>query len=128
LNLTGTLNFLIGVLEVIRMKRSILLLSLFLTACTQDDDRQLGADIILTNARVYSMRWEEPDLDGTLSSEAPNNGEWQPDANAVVIRNSTITFVGETSEALNYQGENTQIIDLAGATILPGLVDSHTHV
>lgn len=128
MNLTGTLNFLIGVLEVIRMKRSILLLSLFLTACTQDDDRQLGADIILTNARVYSMRWEEPDLDGTLSSEAPNNGEWQPDANAVVIRNSTITFVGETSEALNYQGENTQIIDLAGATILPGLVDSHTHV
>ena len=112
-----------------KMNRSILLLlSFFLTACTQEDDRQLGADMILTNARVYSMRWDEPDLDGTLSSEAPNNGEWQPDANAVVIRNSKIVFVGKTTKALTYQGENTQIIDLAGATVLPGLVDSHTHV
>ena len=69
MKLTGTLNFLIGVLEVKKINRSILLLlSFFLTACTQEDDRQLGADIILTNARVYSMRWDEPDLDGTLSS------------------------------------------------------------
>ena len=84
--------------------------------------------MILTNARVYTMRWDEPDSNGTLSSKAPNNEGWRPDANAVVIQNSKIKFVGQTTKALSYKGEKTQIIDLAGATVLPGLVDSHTHV
>ena len=109
-------------------KSILLLFGLIITGCIQNEGTQLGADIILTNARVYTMRWDEPDSNGTLSSKAPNNEGWRPDANAVVIQNSKIKFVGQTTKALSYKGEKTQIIDLAGATVLPGLVDSHTHV
>jgi len=109
-------------------KSILLLFGFIITGCIQNEGTQLGADIILTNARVYTMRWDEPDSNGTLSSKAPNNEGWRPDANAVVIQNSKIKFVGQTTKALSYKGEKTQIIDLAGATVLPGLVDSHTHV
>jgi predicted amidohydrolase YtcJ len=109
-------------------KSILLLFGLIITGCSQNEGTQLGADMILTNARVYTMRWDEPDSNGTLSSKAPNNEGWRPDANAVVIQNSKIKFVGQTTKALSYKGEKTQIIDLAGATVLPGLVDSHTHV
>lgn len=109
-------------------KSILLLFGLIITGCIQNEGTQLGADMILTNARVYTMRWDEPDSNGTLSSKAPNNEGWRPDANAVVIQNSKIKFVGQTTKALSYKGEKTQIIDLAGATVLPGLVDSHTHV
>ena len=109
-------------------KSILLLFGLIITGCSQKEGTQLGADMILTNARVYTMRWDEPDSNGTLSSKAPNNEGWRPDANAVVIQNSKIKFVGQTTKALSYKGEKTQIIDLAGATVLPGLVDSHTHV
>ena len=37
-------------------------------------------------------------------------------------------FVGSTREAMEYRGESSRVIDLAGATVIPGLVDSHTHV
>ena len=74
------------------------------------------------------MQWQEPSIEGELSPEAPNNEGWRPDAEAIVIKNNLITYVGKTREALNYQSDETRIIDLAGATIIPGLVDSHTHI
>lgn len=88
-----------------------------------------GASLILTNARVYTLAWEEPDGDGTVSPTAPRdeNG-WHPDAQAVVIRDGKILFVGDNENAMGYHDATSRIIDLAGATVIPGLVDSHTHV
>jgi predicted amidohydrolase YtcJ len=86
-------------------KSILLLFGLIITGCSQNEGTQLGADMILTNARVYTMRWDEPDSNGTLSSKAPNNEGWRPDANAVVIQNSKIKFVGQTTKALSYKGE-----------------------
>ena len=88
-----------------------------------------GANLILTNARVYTLNWDEPALDGTLMPDAPHNdGGWYPDADAVVTQGGEILFVGSTREAMEYQGDSSRVIDLAGATVIPGLVDSHTHV
>jgi len=88
-----------------------------------------GADLILTNARVYTLDWDEPASDGTVMGNAPHDvGGWHPDADAVVTRGGEILFVGSTREAMEYQGESSRVIDLAGATVIPGLVDSHTHV
>ncbi|MDX1482022.1 MAG: amidohydrolase family protein [Woeseiaceae bacterium] len=102
-----------------------------LAACSSESEQQLaaeGADLILTNGRVYTMRWEEPAPDGTLAEAAPKNGSWKPDADAVAIKGDEVVFVGETSEAMSLRGDATRVVDLAGATVLPGLVDSHTHV
>jgi len=88
-----------------------------------------GADLILTNARVYTLNWDEPTLDGEPGSDAPvTDTGWQPDADAVVTTGGEITFVGSTRDAMEYAGTSSRIVDLAGATVIPGLVDSHTHV
>lgn len=108
------------------------LLLVVLTACSPDPEAVSeagGADLILTNGRVYTLNWDEPSPDGTLNADAPvNDTGWYPDAEAVVTRGGEILFVGDTSEALEYRGESTRVVDLAGATVVPGLVDSHTHV
>ena len=87
------------------------------------------ADLIFFNARVYTMEWDDPAPDGTLSPDAPRGErQWHPDADAVVVTGGEITFVGNTAEAMKYQAESTRMADLAGATVIPGLVDSHTHL
>jgi predicted amidohydrolase YtcJ len=53
---------------------------------------------------------------------------WHPDAEAVAIRGDEIVFVGSAEEAERYRGAGTEVMDLDGATVLPGMVDSHTHV
>jgi predicted amidohydrolase YtcJ len=108
-------------------KISLFLLLTILSACSESIEEN-DADIILTNGRVYTMRWEAPRNDGTISDEAPIETDWTPDANAVVINGNKIGFVGSTPDALKLKGEKTRIIDLAGAVVIPGLVDSHTHV
>ncbi len=101
-----------------------------LGACTeQSNDESAGAELILVNARVYTLNWDEPAPDGTLQADAPREGSgWHPDADAVVVKNGAIEYVGTTREAMTYQGETSRVIDLAGATVTPGLIDSHTHV
>jgi len=89
-----------------------------------------AADLILTNARVYTLAWGEPAADGTPAEDAPvdANGSWHPDAEGVAIVDDTIAFVGDADGAEAYRGATTRVVDLGGATVLPGLVDSHTHV
>ena len=103
----------------------------FLAACSTDTNEPGadGANLILTNARVYTLDWSEPALDGTPGSGAPYDDKgWRPDADAVVVNGGKVTFVGSSTDALKFQGPITRVVDLAGATVIPGLVDSHTHV
>ena len=87
-----------------------------------------AADLILTDAHVYTLRWGEPALDGKPAPDAPTtNGTWRPDAAAVAIRDGKIIYVGSDKGALALRGKRTRVIDLNGATVIPGLVDSHTH-
>jgi predicted amidohydrolase YtcJ len=113
------------------MKQQIILIAcsaaMLLSSCAPEESKP--ADLILVNARVYTMDWDDPAPDGTLSTDAPHDErQWRPDADAVVVTGGEITFVGSTSDARKHQAESTRLIDLAGATVLPGLVDSHTHV
>jgi len=101
-------------------------------ACSQGPAGSSGSaagDLILVNARVYTLDWDDPAPDGTIMPGAPHDESgWHPDADAVVTRGGDIVFVGNTRDALGFKGEESRIIDLAGATVIPGLVDSHTHV
>ncbi|MEM7600170.1 MAG: amidohydrolase [Verrucomicrobiota bacterium] len=48
-------------------------------------------------------------------------------AEAFIVENGRFSFVGSTNEVLEKQPENATTIDAKGATIIPGLNDSHTH-
>jgi predicted amidohydrolase YtcJ len=46
---------------------------------------------------------------------------------AMAIRDGRILAVGRTDEILRLAGSGTERVDLAGKTVLPGLIDSHVH-
>ena len=52
----------------------------------------------------------------------------QPEAEAVVVVDGRIVMVGDYDEAETLAGSQMRRIDLAGATLLPGFFDSHSHV
>ncbi len=52
----------------------------------------------------------------------------QPAAQALAISDNKITKVGSNQEIQPFIGENTQVLDLEGRTVLPGLTDTHIHV
>jgi predicted amidohydrolase YtcJ len=51
-----------------------------------------------------------------------------PRAEAVAVKDGKILAVGNKDEVLRTRGEATQLVDLAGRTMLPGFVDAHGHV
>jgi predicted amidohydrolase YtcJ len=89
------------------MRRSLLaVVPWVLIACSSSEP----ADLILRNGTVYT---------GVATA---------PKAEAVAIRGREILFVGSNAEAAKLAGSNTRTIDLAGATVLPGLADAHYHL
>lgn len=48
-------------------------------------------------------------------------------AEAIVVKDGKITFVGSRDEAMKAAGENHQMINLEGKTLLPGFLDAHSH-
>lgn len=91
--------------------RTILLnlaLLLTLVGC-QNDDSSRAADLVLTNAYVYTV-----DEDRTV-------------AEAVAIRGNEIVYVGPATGVERYVGESTDVRDMNGAMLMPGLHDMHIH-
>jgi len=67
------------------------------------------ADLILRNGRFATL------------------AELRPTAEAVSIRAGRFSTVGSAADVLREQGPRTRVIDVRGATVIPGLNDSHTH-
>ncbi|MET0321749.1 MAG: amidohydrolase [Duganella sp.] len=51
-----------------------------------------------------------------------------PHAEAVAIKDGRFTHVGRANEIMALAGPNTQVIDLHGKRVLPGLIDNHCHI
>ena len=68
------------------------------------------ASIILINGRIATQ-------DGRRSF-----------ATAVAIKDGRFLTVGSDQEILAYRGATTQVIDVGGRTVIPGLNDSHLHI
>jgi predicted amidohydrolase YtcJ len=72
------------------------------------------------------------------ATDAPNlilhNGRFttldkrKPTAEAVAIGDGVFTAVGSNVEILVLAGDATQVIDLNGRSVLPGLIDNHLHI
>jgi len=63
-------------------------------------------------------------LDGNIITMNPE----MPLAQAVAVKNSRFSYVGDNQEARRYIGEKTQVLYLDGKTVLPGFIDTHAHV
>ena len=66
------------------------------------------ADLVVTNANIYTVNAK------------------QPRASALAVRQGLIQAVGD--DISRYIGPSTTLIDAHGATLIPGLIDSHGHV
>lgn len=105
------------------------LAALLATACSSSTPAPTPADLILTNARVYTMTWPDPSVEGVPAPGAPyGDGRWHPDAAAVAISGDRIVAVGTAADIETRRGASTTLVDLGGATLVPGLVDSHSHI
>ena len=86
------------------------------------------ADILITNASVYTLRWSEPAADGSPATDAPHDSlGWHADATTIAVRGDEIVYVGSATDGERFRGTSTHVIDLGGAVVLPGFVDAHTH-
>jgi predicted amidohydrolase YtcJ len=52
---------------------------------------------------------------------------WQPTAQAVAVRDGKIIYVGCNQAAMWLVGRNTNVVDLHGKMMMPGLEDGHMH-
>ncbi|MEX0281606.1 MAG: amidohydrolase [Arenibacterium sp.] len=68
------------------------------------------ADMVFTNASVLTMNDDNPT------------------AEAVAVTRNEITYVGTTAGARALIGEDTEVFDLGGDTLLPGFVSGHDHI
>ena len=85
------------------------LLFLALIAWSNVVAAQESADLILHNGKVVTV-----DAKDTI-------------AQAIAIGGGKILLVGDDGAALKLRGPKTEVIDLGGKTVLPGLIDSHVH-
>jgi hypothetical protein len=92
---------------------SALASALALAACSRQpagNSPVLAADLIITGGPIVTMEGDQPTT-----------------AEAIVVDDGRITFVGSKADALERQGDGTVLKDLAGRTLMPGFIDGHAH-
>jgi len=68
------------------------------------------ADLIVTGARVYTV------------------DDDRPIADALAVRGGRVLYVGSERGAMAFKGSATRVVEMAGRTIVPGIVDAHAHL
>ena len=71
---------------------------------------QAPADLVLTNGRIYTV----------------DNA--RPIVSALAVLGGRVVFVGSDAEAKVLASPSTRVMDLHGATVVPGIVDAHAHL
>ena len=92
------------------MHRLTATLALLAAAPLAAQPARAPADLIVTNARIYTV------------------DQARPMVAAMAVRDGRVLFTGSTSEALALRGTTTRVIDLGGRTVIPGMVDAHAHL
>jgi len=88
----------------------IMLAILFLLYNVATTDFIPSNDRIYTNGQILTMEEENP-LE-----------------HAMLVRQGKIVALGSTEQILQLHTQDTEVIDLQSKVILPGFIDSHTHV
>jgi len=67
------------------------------------------ADMVIHNGTIYTM------------------SDYNPIAETVIVKDGKIMNVGNQINYRSYIGEKTKILDLNGATMIPGFIEGHGH-
>ncbi|MBM7645595.1 putative amidohydrolase YtcJ [Scopulibacillus daqui] len=70
----------------------------------------MSADVVFINGEVITVDKQNRIVEG------------------VAVKDNRIVAVGSFQEVQDYIGEETEVIDLEGKTLLPGFIDSHVHL
>ena len=92
------------------MNRACLALLLVAAPLAEARAQAPAPDLIVTNARIYTV------------------DQNRPTAEAMSVRAGRIVAVGSSRLLLASRGSNTQILDLGGKTVIPGMIDAHVHL
>ena len=94
------------------MKLLLIVASLLLLTLIPAPQPVQTVDVVFKNGNVY-----------TANDKAPR-------AEAIAVKADRIVFVGSNADAEKYllQAKSMRVVDLKGATVLPGFTDSHQHL
>ncbi|MBT5288730.1 MAG: amidohydrolase [Flavobacterium sp.] len=94
------------------MKKIHIILLLFISFinCEKDNPQESSGSILYFNGDIITMEGNSPVY-----------------AEVLVVKNKKIQFVGSSEEATKIAGNNHQMINLKGKTLLPGFIDGHAH-
>src|SRR2546421_11125939 len=83
---------------------------------------------IIGRARWQDVRMPAPSADGAiLGATVHTLDDRRPSATAVAWRDGVLLAVGDDVDVRAHVGPGTDVIDGAGLTVVPGLVDTHIH-
>lgn len=83
----------------------------------------LTSVILINSCQLSPPRAELIFVDGRINTQNPS----APQAQALAIQDGRIVAMGDSQSVIQWQGTNTQVINLKGKMVLPGLIDSHIH-
>src|SRR6185436_7884410 len=91
------------------MRSLFVILSILLSSFAAPSAKVVPADLVFLNGTVYTVNAK------------------QPRAQAFAIKGDRIIYVGSNAGARVYRGAQTRVVDLHGATVVPGMTDAHYH-
>ena len=88
------------------MQKSVIVLLLLSWMSCKEKEK---ADLIITQARIYTA---EDSL---------------PLASCMAVAHGRILAVGDEAAVIGFAGKGTQMVDIRGAFVMPGLIEGHGH-
>lgn len=82
--------------------------------------------VVLSHFAVRAVEVEPADtlfINGPVLTIRPRG-----EASALAVRGGRIVAVGDAKSVRRLQGTNTELVDLKGATLMPGFVEPHVHI
>jgi predicted amidohydrolase YtcJ len=83
--------------------------SLIRLASLEQQPASVAADLVLLNGKVVTLE------------------EGTPEVEAVAVGGDRLASLGRSEDIKRHVGPKTQVIDLAGALVIPGFVEGHAH-
>ena len=83
--------------------------------------------LCLTSILLAAQLTANPELI-VINADVRTSDKANDRASAFAVKDSKFTAVGSTKDILSMAGDSTKIIDAMGKSVVPGFIDSHTHL